>query len=87
MWEGSAEKLGDAEIACLVYPRDLCIEIGKNDALFDVFYGEGELERLKELCAEVGTDWLSFIKFDGTHEFCKDDEPIRRLVSQISRYE
>lgn len=83
-WFKSAEKFDDAEIACMVYPRKLCIEIGTNDNLFDVTYGIKSYERVLELCNDVGTDWISFITFEGTHEFCKDDAPIKALVDEIS---
>lgn len=83
-WFDSAGKFDDAEIACLVYPRKLCIEMGTKDELFDVAHSIKSYERLLELCKDVGTDWLSFITFEGTHEFCKDDDPIRALVDEIS---
>jgi hypothetical protein len=83
-WFKSAEKFDDAEIACLVYPRKLCIEIGTNDNLFDAAYGIRSYERVLELCRDVGTDWLSFITFEGTHEFCRDDAPIKALIDEIS---
>ncbi|MDY5230309.1 MAG: hypothetical protein SPH44_04215 [Eubacteriales bacterium] len=76
-WDHSAEKFEDAEIACLVYPRNLCIEIGKQDELFDYQYGAEEFERLQSLCEGADDNWLSFIGFDGKHEFCKSDEPIK----------
>jgi hypothetical protein len=83
-WFKSAEKFDDAEIACLVYPRKLCIEIATNDNLFDAAYGIRSYERVLELCRDVGTDWLSFITFEGTHEFCRDDAPIKALIDEIS---
>lgn len=83
-WFNSAGKFDDAEIACLVYPRKLCIEIGTKDNYFDVTYGIKSYERVLELCKDVGTDWLSFITFEGTHEFCKDDDPIKLFVDEIS---
>lgn len=83
VWQKSSEKFDDAEIACLVYPRKLCIEIGDKDKLFDYKYGVESFEKLKELCREVGTDWVEMIVFDGTHEFCKDDGPIQKLVKDL----
>ena len=83
-WFKSAEKFDDAEIACLVYPRKLCIEIATNDNLFDAAYGIRSYERVLELCKDVGTEWLSFITFEGTHEFCRDDAPIKALIDEIS---
>lgn len=82
-WFRSAEKFNDVEIACLVYPRKLCIEIGTKDSLFDVKHGIRAFEDLKELCKDVGTDWLTFIPFDGTHEFCLNDEPIIEMVKHL----
>lgn len=82
-WDRSAERFDDAEIACLVYPRKLCIEIGTNDPLFDYRYGVRSYEKIKDLCKSVGTDWISFITFDGNHEFCRDNEPIERLAEDL----
>lgn len=82
-WWRSAEQFDDAEVACLVYPRKLCIELGDHDKLFDVTYGKRSFERLEGICREVGTDWVTFMTFDGDHEFCKDDEPIRRLAEYL----
>ena len=83
VWQHSAGLFDDAEIACLVYPRKLCIEIGTRDELFDAKYGEQSFARLMELCREVGTDWVTFIPFDGTHEFCHDDAPIEKLAREL----
>ncbi len=82
-WFRSAEQFDDAEIACLVYPRRLCIEIGKEDPLFAHEYGAESFQKLTALCEGVGTDWVSLISFDGVHEFCKDDAPIERMVRDI----
>lgn len=83
-WFRSAELFDDAEIACLVYPRKLCIEIGTRDELFDAAYGERSYRKLLAMCKDVGTDWLTFIPFDGTHEFCKEDAPIKNLIKHLS---
>lgn len=82
-WDHSAEKFDDAEIACLVYPRNLCIELGKQDDLFDYQYGIEEFERLKNICQATDKNWLSFIGFEGKHEFSKNDEPIKKLIEQL----
>ncbi len=82
-WFESAKLLDDAEIACLIYPRKLCIELGNRDDLFSFDSGKKELERLKKLCSEVGCDWLSFVEFDGIHEFCSDTEPLAKLVADL----
>lgn len=84
MWQDAAYKFDDAEIACLVYPRRLCIEIGNQDDLFDAKYGRESFETIKEICREVGTDWTELIVFDGKHEFCRSDAPIERLVRDLN---
>ncbi len=82
-WNNAAFTFSDAEIACLVYPRHLCIQVGKRDELFSCEDAENEYNRLLKLCETVGTDWLEFRSFDGTHEFCKDDDPIKRLIERL----
>lgn len=83
-WLGAAEQFDDAEIACLVYPRKLHLEIADKDPLFDVAYGKKSFQRLKELCKEVGTDWVSLEVFSGDHEFSWNDAPIEELVRCLS---
>ena len=82
-WNNSAYSFSDAEIACLVYPRHLCIEVGDQDELFDIESAHREFDRLKKHCAEVGTEWVDFVSFNGGHEFCHSDEPIKRLVDDL----
>ena len=83
-WQGAAEKFDDAEIACLVYPRRLCIELGESDTTFEIEPARASYAKLERLCAKVGGDWLSLVTFDGTHEFCKDDAPIEALVRHLT---
>lgn len=82
-WNRSAELFDDVQVACLVYPRRLCIELGNRDALFDCQSGVESFEKLRELCKEVGTDWLELLVFDGTHEFCREDAPLIRLAEDL----
>ena len=82
-WLKSAEQFDDAEIACLAYPRKLCIEIGDEDELFDYRFAMESFERVQEICKDVGMQWIEFVVFNGTHEFCKDDGPITRLIRDI----
>ena len=83
-FEGAAYMFDDAEVAALVYPRRLCIEVGENDELFDISSARGSFERLKDICKDVGTDWVDFITFEGGHEFCRDDAPIEKLIDDLS---
>ena len=84
-WFNSGNTFDDAEVAALVYPRKLCIQLGKDDELFNYKYGEESFNRLKEICSNVGTEWVEFIVFNGAHEFCKQDEPIERLISDLTK--
>lgn len=83
-WKNAAFTFSDAEVACLAYPRRMCIEVGTRDTLFKCEPAISEFERLKKLCAGVGTDWVDFIVFDGEHEFCRDDAPVERLVRDLT---
>ena len=85
VWQNSAEKFDDAEVACLVYPRKLDIQIGDKDTGFSYTGGVSSYEALCELCKEVGTNWVNFNVFDGVHEFVKDDEPIDALVAELKK--
>jgi dienelactone hydrolase len=83
VWQDSANRFDDAEVACLVYPRRLCLEMGKRDELFRSEYSEESFERIKAYCKDAHTDWCDLILFDGKHEFCLDDAPIERLINDL----
>ena len=82
-WFRSAETFSDAEIACLVYPRKLCIEVGIKDELFDINSAREEICRLKNLSCKVEDEWLEIIEFEGVHEFCLEEKPLRKLVEDL----
>jgi len=82
-WFRCAETFSDAEIACLVYPRKLCIEVGTKDALFDINSAREEICRLKEMCCTVGDQWLDIIEFEGIHEFCLEEAALKRLTEEL----
>ncbi len=82
-WFDMSKKFEDAEIASLIYPRKLCIQVGISDPVFQAEGAVHEEKRLKKICGELGTDWYQFMLFDGVHEFCKDDEPIKELIEQL----
>ena len=83
VWQDSANRFDDAEVACLVYPRRLCLEMGTRDELFRSEYSEESFERIKAYCKDAHTDWCDLILFDGKHEFCLDDAPIERLINDL----
>lgn len=82
-WFRFAEKFTDAQVACLTYPRKMCLQMGNNDELFDYKYSEQTFEIIKKICHIVGTDWIRLVIFDGVHEFCMFDDPIERLINDI----
>ncbi len=83
MWFDSARQFDAAEVACLAYPRRLCLEMGDDDAIFRLEDSIAAFERIREMAGCVGTDWVEFIGFTGNHEFCRDDGPILRLVQDL----
>ncbi len=85
VWQNSAYKFNDAEIAALCYPRRLCIQMGDKDELFDYKFTEAAFNELKALAKEQGAsdELFHLVIFDGTHEFCKDDFPIQRLINDL----
>ena len=85
VWQNSAYKFNDAEVAALSYPRRLCVQMGNNDNLFDYKFTESSFAAVRALAQEQGvsSDWLDLMIFEGTHEFCKDDAPIERLISDL----
>ena len=83
VWQDSANRFDDAEVACLVYPRRLCLEMGTRDELFRSEYSKESFERIKAYCKDAHTDWCDLILFDGKHEFCLDDAPIERLINDL----
>ena len=87
MWFNHADRFDDAEIACLVYPRKLCIALGTQDNLFDYESGKEAYEKLLSMSKGVGSEWLGFWGFEGTHEFPRDDTPITEMVSTLFQCE
>ena len=82
-WFRAAEKFSDAEVACMIYPRRLGVAMGDVDPAFSIENAREEWESLQELCRSVGTEWVNWIEFAGSHEFVKDDAPIRQLIQDI----
>jgi hypothetical protein len=81
-WQGDAFRYDHAEVACLVYPRRLCLQVATNDEIFNVNGGFEAFEALKENLGDR-SDWADFTAFEGVHEFCRDDAPIARLAKDL----
>jgi len=80
-WKNSAYLFDDAEIACLVYPRNLSLLMGKSDELFDWHDSADSFERVKQLADGVGTDWIGLELFEGVHEYPENDDAIERMLA------
>lgn len=82
-WDSSVKKFADAEVACLVYPRNLTVMMGTEDQTFRVKGAESEIERLEAMFTDVGTDWFESIIFEGKHEFYRDDTPLKKMIESL----
>lgn len=80
VWFGSGLKFDDAQLACLVYPRKLYVLMGNEDPLFDYC---NTIESYQEATKMWDKDWMQLHIYDGNHEFCKDDEPIKALIRDL----
>lgn len=78
-----AKSFGEAEIACLVHPRKLFLEMGNEDNLFDYQKSIAEYERLRRICGNDTEDWLEFTVFNGNHEFYKEDKHIEKFMEYL----
>ena len=82
---GAEKNMFDAEVASLVLPRKLYIEIGKNDPTF--LCDDASVERDKLLAyakTKKISERLVFVEFDGEHELNKDDNTIKCFLSDLS---
>ena len=86
VWFDAANLFLDAEIACLICPRPLYIEVGRRDDLFTVETARPEAERVSAMYKELGIDSrFRYHEHEGGHEFDKVDEGIEFLTSWLSR--
>ena len=82
-WREISKYLGEAEIACLVYPRKLFLEMGRYDELFDYRKSRAEYERVLHILEDNNNDWLEFMVFDGNHEFYQNDDHIEKMIAYL----
>ena len=82
-WFASAEKFLDNEVAMLVHPRHLLIEVGDEDELFDSSLAKAEYEKLLKMCDDA--EWIDFKIFHGTHEVNKDEEYIEKFIRILKK--
>ncbi len=83
-YKGSMYAFEDAEIAALIAPRALYVEVGKNDPTFPVEGALEQAERLSEFYKAAGAqEKFVFDAFDGVHELSYNDEPIAFLYKNL----
>lgn len=81
-WFDAGRQFLDAEVAGLVCPRPLFIELGLQDELFDPVHARGEAERVRSFYERLGlSDRLRYKEFQGGHEFATDDEGVEFLCA------
>ena len=74
----------DAEVAALILPRKLYIEIGKEDELFSPEDAGADISRLWEYAKnENCADSLRIKIFDGLHELDKSDDGINFFIGNL----
>lgn len=83
-WFNSANMFEDAEIATLVFPRKLWIQVADNDELFQVSSAEKEFMRLKSF-NEKADKSLHLEVFPGVHEFSRSNAGIDFVIDELTR--
>ena len=74
----------DAEVASLIFPRKLWIQVADNDELFHVSSAKKEFERLEKYYADMPAQ-LHLEVFHGVHEFSKSDAGIDFVVRELNK--
>ena len=85
-WQNAASLYDDPEIACLCYPRRMCIEMGDRDELFEAKHTLTAADEVRDYCGRAGIDpdtWFDCLMFDGAHEYGTMTEPMERLVKDL----
>lgn len=85
-YKSAASLYDDAEIACLCYPRRICIEMGDHDELFAIEHTQNALKEVETYAENAGVDlasWFDCLIFDGIHEYGRMEEPVERLIRDL----
>ena len=82
----AAETFMNAEVAALVAPRALCVNMGDKDELFSSLDTHKEAERAKPYFAALGAEenFLAY-EFSGTHEADKGDKGLDFFFAHLSK--
>ncbi len=83
-WFGSASKMLDAEVASLVCPRPLCIQISLQDEVFDYYGAERSHPFVAANYEKLGlSERFRFSLRDGAHEFHKEDTDLQWFMAHL----
>ena len=84
VWFGSATSFLDAEIASLICPRRLYIEVGRRDHLFTVEAARPEAEKVSTMYKALQIESrFRYHEHEGGHEFDKEDEGVEFLTGWL----
>lgn len=83
-WFNSANRYLDAEVAAMVCPRPLYIEVGKKDDLFEVPYARSGAREIQARYRRLKVaDRLVYHEHEGGHALDQNDAPIDFLVKHV----
>lgn len=82
VWFNAANSFLDSQLALLVSPRFLRVEVGDNDELFEASLAEKEFKTVRKHYQP--SENVQFHIFKGVHEFCPEDDGIEEMLSRLS---
>ncbi len=83
-WFRSALKMLDPEVASLICPRSLCIQISMQDEVFDYAGAVSNYPKIAAHYEKLGIpDQFCFSLRNGGHEFHKEDDDLIRFMNHL----
>lgn len=85
-FENQSFRFHDAEVAGLCCPRNLIIDVGREDTVFDYSYSEGEGDRAEKyyIYSDVA-DKFKYNLWDGGHRFDINGDSFERFFGELER--
>ena len=84
-WKDAGRTFLDAEVAALIAPRGLRMQLGTHDNLFAEAPARNELERLRGFFERAHCPEKLYMEFfDGTHEFSRSEETIDLFMNDLA---
>ncbi len=83
-WFDAASKMLDAEVASLICPRSFCIQIGKQDPVFEYTGAISNYPKVADHYEKLGiSDSFKFNLFEGSHEVDKNEDDIVWFINRL----